>query len=289
MSTLPFEVIQTLTVIDRKLQLATEYLSDLDEERLRAAQKTKSSGLAQNLALWGPLAPKNAISPYATASIINWTLRCVGRYSSVHELGSVLQTKCMLVDSVVVAREIANFERVRDYTPDAKYPKNINLVSLRERMTRVGAAHLNGVPGLEFVAFPLNTENEHWSLALYVCQSGVFAHFDSLGDLHNNLASSAYKLLVNLNFIPHGTEIVRRTVPAIQAGGWQCGYALLTSALYYSGALREAVPDAEEMKDIIEDNVKLRTMIGYLLSRSRQAREVSMLCTARLANIYVDE
>jgi hypothetical protein len=96
-------------------------------------------------------------------------------------------------------------------------------------------------------------------------------------------------LLVNLNFIPHGTEIVRRTVPATQAGGWQCGYALLTSALYYSGALREAVPDAEEMKDVIEDNAKLRVMIGYLLSRSRQAREVSMLCTARLANIYVDE
>jgi len=289
-SVLPFAEIQKLVHIDKKISRDTEYLRDTDEERLWAALQTRTSGLAQNLALWGPLAPKNAVSPYATASMISWALRVVAGYSSIYELGSILQTKCMLIDSDVVAREVNNSERMRDYKPDGKFPKNANLVTLRERLTqRCGVTYLNEVKGLEFVALPLNTRNEHWSLVLYSCATNALAHFDSLGDLNEGTAKSVYNLLVNLKFIPQGAEFVRRVVPVTQAGGWQCGYAVMVTALHYAGALRAIVPDARETKDVIEDNAKLRVMIGYLLGRSRQAREVNRLCATRLANIYVDQ
>ena len=275
--------------MDKKITRTTEYLQDADEERLWAALQTRTSGLAQNLALWGPLAPKNAVSPYATASMINWALRCVGDFSSVYELGSILQTKCMLIDSDVVAREVRASECTRDYAPNGKFPKNANLVTLRERLTRCGATYWNQVQGLEFVALPLNTANEHWSLALYSCATNMLAHFDTLSDYNEPMAKSAYNLLVNLQFIPHGAEFVRRVVPVTQAGGWECGYAVMVTALHYAGALAAIAPDARETKDVIEDNTKLRAMINNLLGRSRQAREVNRLCATRLANIYVDQ
>jgi len=293
MSEISLKLLQNLALAERDRQVACQYLDGEDEAILEKASKPPVSAATNsgtwNFSLWGSLAPETVVNSFANSSIISWALRCVGDYSTVPEIGSALQKKCVFVDSQVMSNELDRFEKEPKYTPNEKFMKRINLVAMRERLTRCSAATLDKVPRLDYVAVVLHSKKAHWSLLVFSCAEKSVAHYDSLYGMHEDLAKATYRLLVALNFIPHGTLFLQRLVPAQQRGGWECGYAAIATALFLSDTLTKIFPSVTDFREVVENSDRLRYMIGYLLQRSHEAREVNKYFEQRLEKIYTDE
>jgi hypothetical protein len=289
MTEIALKLLQNLAIAERDRQVRSMFLDGTDEAILEKAAKPHVPNKSWNFSLWGSLAPENAISSFANSTIIIWALRTLGGYCSVADVASVLQTKFVYVDSALISHELDRFEVDKDYKPTDKFMKRANLFHLRERMQRCTAKTLDEIPGVEIVAIPLNSKNAHWSLVIYSCKDKSVAHYDSIDGMHEDLAKKTYRLLAALNFIPHGAPYLRRSSPAQQSGGWECGFALIATALFLSDALEKIYPAVKDPKEVIENADKLRYLITYMLQRSREAREIDAFFSQRLDKIYTDE
>jgi hypothetical protein len=238
------------------------------------------------LHMWGPLAPKRELSPCATCGIINWALQHVARFSPVGELDTCTTCENLFIDSAVVAHEVRRFESAESYQPDGKFMRKCNLVFLRERLRSLKAQSFADVAELEVVVLPLNTNNLHWSILLYYCKTNEFLHLDSVDKLNDSVALSASKLLTVLNFVPRGASFWTRVVPVQQKSVWECGYAALVQAFFFSGVLATFMPQCTDPREIIQNTALLKQFIRELLQRSRLARQVNAFASSRLDNIY---
>jgi len=209
-------------------------------------------------------------------------------YCRVNEIGSCLQLNCAYVDSHVMEEELKRFESKDGYRPLTTMMK-INLSALRTRLNLCNAPTLREVPNLDYTAFILNSrQDSHWSLLIYSIAENTIAHFDSMGDVNENLAERAYKMLVALRLIPAGTRIRRLANPTLQRGSWECGFSVIATALSFSDTLKYLVPD-RDAQSIAGNSQLLCAMISQLLKRSEAARALDQFYTLRLERIYDDK
>lgn len=281
---------QTLAKHRHLIKLLTLHLFDDDMKVLLKAAEPRSKGGTQNFATWGVLAPRDVVSRYATGGIVNWAMQCVGLYSTVPEVGSCLQQKCMFVNSYVMEAELKRFETNEPHVPLSKEMKSMNLLALKQRIFSKGYTTLDTVPGLEVAAFILNSKSSnHWSLALFDCRNRKFVHFDSADNIHELLAIKAYRLLVTVGLIPEGTEIARPQSAPQQVGGWECGYAMLATAFYYSRKLKTLIPEVDEPREVICNPDMLQRFISQLVVRATAALKTEEYHRLRLERIHRDK
>jgi len=285
MSKIYLKQLQELTISHHNNKLARIYLTTDDEQILRNALQGEEK---RRFSQWGALAPRDLIARWANASIISWTLECAGMYCRVNEIGSCLQLNCAYVDSHVMEEELKRFESKDGYRPLTTMMK-INLSALRTRLNLCNAPTLREVPNLDYTAFILNSrQDSHWSLLIYSIAENTIAHFDSMGDVNENLAERAYKMLVALRLIPAGTRIRRLANPTLQRGSWECGFSVIATALSFSDTLKYLVPD-RDAQSIAGNSQLLCAMISQLLKRSEAARALDQFYTLRLERIYDDK
>lgn len=286
MNKINLDALRRMAQAKAKIDRECSHLDSSDEHVLSlAASELK----IHNSASWGSLAPADVIKRYANSAIIMWALQTIGFYCSVRDVGSVLQTPYLVIDSHVLAHELARFSDDRQpYEPDASFMKTHNLVALRHRLENAGCADLNGVAGLEVVAFILNSRGPvaHWSIMFYFCRDNTVQLFDSLGYLHGELAETAYRLFVALNFIPHGATFSRKTTTALQTGSWECGFIAISAALFFSRRIKEVLPGAVNPDKVTADEDLMRELAVNLLKRSQQNRCVSKFRELRMETVY---
>ena len=259
---------------------------DSEEEHILRLAATKPK--FQNASSWGSLAPQDIVGRYANGTVIAWALKSIGQYCSTRDLGSVVQTPFLMIDSYMLAHELKRFSSTgTPYVPDAGFMKTQNLVSLRQRLQHVGRTYLNQVDDLEVVAFVLNSRGEmaHWSVMFYFCRENSVVLFDSLGRSHFELAETAYRLFVTLNFIPSGAQFSRRTSSALQNGSWECGYIVISTALFFSRRLYEVLKDVADPNDVTANEELIRKLAGALFTRSQQNRIIEKLRDLRLSRV----
>jgi len=217
-------------------------------------------------------------------------MQCVGQFSTVKEVCSCLQRSNMFINSYVLEAELNRFEIDKPHVPLNKEMRDINLSALKRRIFSKGYATLDQVPGLNSVAFLLNSKStNHWSLVIFDCHRKMFAHFDSADNINERLASKAFRLLITMGLFPDTTKFVRPECAPQQLGGWECGYAMLATALHYSGALRKMMPEVEEPRDVICNAERFQRFVTLLLVRATAARDTAAYHQLRLERIYRDE
>lgn len=264
--------------------------SHLESEDEQALEMAARSPTRQDYSQWGSLAPREIVGRYANGTIVAWALTAIGQYCTVRDVGSVVQTSQLMIDSYVLAQELKRFGKPgAPYTPDAKFMQTQNLVALRRRLDFVGCTYLNQVPGLDVVALVLNSRGEmaHWSLMLYFCRENSVVLFDSLGRSHFELAETAYRLFVTLRFIPSGTLFERRQAAAAaqQRGAWECGYLTIANALFFSRRLYELLPDVTDPSQLTGNDETVRRLAAALLKRSQQNRIIAQFRDLRMSRI----
>jgi hypothetical protein len=286
MSKIYLKQLRELAIIYHNRKIARQFLLRDDEEILQNVLKADASYKPSE---WGALLPRDITSRWANPSIINWALECIGLYSTVSEIGSCLQMRCAFVDSYVMEEELKSFNSKDGYKP-LSIMKKSNLTMLRERLSLCSAETLRDVPGLDFVVFILNSRKDvHWSILVYSVKENILAHFDSMGDVNESLAASAYKMLIALRFIPSGARIRRLANPMLQRGSWECGYVVIATAFHFSDVLRLLVDGVNDPQTLSADNLLLKRLVAAMLERSKLARQLDKLTTRQLERVYEDK
>lgn len=231
-----------------------------------------------NLSQWGSLGEHSkAMMPYANEDIVYCGIQLVANHCTIKDLGLATQKANLVVHSWSVTGALSQFANEhfpnKGFVLEDRAPRGINLFSLRKAiLIQCGGkedATLADLKDIENTTFVIHTTGQfHWSTMVYNKSENELTFFDSMFDMHKNVAIRLSCLLKSAGIVPRNTSVSQLETPCIQNGGWECGYAVIVFAAHVGGTLDGVMPD-----EILTDDTKLTAFINRILIQEKINRE----------------